>query len=278
MHGCDAVIQRGVKYSRRRRIFGKKSLFIGCSLSEVHLGQASSIVNWRGAMKESLRCLLVLVAAAIPGIGVPRVASADPVTITSGFISVPRVTFSPTELEGTDGVLPFSFMGFISSASGFGLRSCTPCSPTATTISLEIGSAGLDVPGTVTYGNDTYLVGGLDPEAVGAVVLHLTGFASLPPAPSTLNDLATVTGSFELVVNSRFSPPCCGKFGPGNELRGAGTATVSLGADPGAGVPVWAFRSAEYQFSSQAPIPEPASFVLLASGLIGVAVRRRRGR
>jgi hypothetical protein len=54
--------------------------------------------------------------------------------------------------------------------------------------------------------------GGLDPEAVGGIVIRITGFAPLPAAPATLNDVATVTGSFELVANSHFSPPCCGKF------------------------------------------------------------------
>jgi hypothetical protein len=227
-------------------------------------------------MKKLRRCLLVLVASAILGIGVPRVASADPVTITSGFISIPvnHTLPSPIQIVGTDGVLPFSLSGAISAASSMGLLSCAPCLPTATTISLAINSAGLDLPGMLTYGNDTYQVGGLA-DTFGSVVLELSGFALLPPAPSTVNELATVTGSFQLLANSHFTPPCCGR--PGNDLRGSGTATVLLFADPGAGVPVWAFRSAEYQFSSQAPIPEPASFLLMASGLIGVALRHRRG-
>jgi hypothetical protein len=233
----------------------------------------------RKAMKRSSRRLLVFLAAAILGMGVPRTGSADPVTITSGGISIPAgsTVASPIQLGGTDGVLPFSLTGLISSSSFIAPRSC--CLPTATTISLEIGSAGLDVPAMVTYGNDTYPVGGgLDPEEVGGIVIHITGFAPLPAAPATLNDVATTTGTFELVSNSHFSPPCCGKFPPGNDLRGFGTATVSLFADPGAGVPVWGFRSAEYRFSAQAPIPEPASFVLLASGLAGLAVRRRKAR
>jgi hypothetical protein len=90
-------------------------------------------------MKNSLRYLLVPFAAAILGIGVPSVASADPVTITSGRISMPvgSTASSPTQVEGTDGVLPFLFIGFISSASAISPRSC--CLPTATMISLEIG-------------------------------------------------------------------------------------------------------------------------------------------
>ena len=228
-------------------------------------------------MKESLRCLLVLFAAAILEIGVPRVASADPVTITSGSISIPasRTRPSPIQIEGTDGVLTFSLSGVIGAASSMELFFCAPCLPTATTISLAINSAGLDIPGMLTYGVDSYRVGGLE-DTFGTVVLELSGFAVLPRAPSVINELATVTGPFELLANSHFSPPCCG--GPGNDLRGSGTATVLLFGDPGGGVPVWAFRSAEYRFTDQAPIPEPASFVLLASGLIGVAVRRRRGR
>lgn len=224
------------------------------------------------------RRLRVLVAAVILAAGVPGVASADPVTITSGFISVPpsSVLSSPIQVQGTDGVLPFSLIGSISADSSMGLRSCDPCLPTATTLSLALNSNGLDLPALVTYGADSYSVGGMA-DTFGSVVLELTGFAVLPPPPSTINTVATVTGAFQLLPNSHFTPPISGgTFGPGNALIGSGTATVSLFADPGSAVPVWAVRSAVYQFGEQAPIPEPASFVLLASGMVGIAMRRRK--
>lgn len=223
-------------------------------------------------MNHPLRCLL---AAAILGTSVPRVVSADPVTITSGLISVDRAgnVPSPIQLAGTDGTLAFSFMGFISPASSIDVRLCKPCF--GPTISLDITSVGLDLSGTVNYGNDSYRVGSTT-STFGNAFLDLSGFAVLPSPPSSINQLATITGSFQINV-AGFSPPFVpgGPFEPPNSLIGSGVATVSLFVED-RGTLLWSLSSAEYQFAEPAPIPEPASFVLLASGLTALALRRRK--
>jgi hypothetical protein len=228
------------------------------------------------------RPLRFLVAAAILGASVPRIASADPVTITTGVVSISRSLSSAEsiQLQGTDGVLPFSLDGFFSSASGIGVLTCTPCSPTQRTLSLLINTSGTDLVGTVIYGDDHYRVGGVA-DTVGNVFLQISGVALIPPAPLSVSDLATVSGLFT-IDRAGFQPPISGgQFGSGNSLVGAGLARVSLFAeDTGHGVLSWSLGSAEYQFGvgEQAPIPEPASFVLLASGLVGVAMRWRKRR
>jgi PEP-CTERM motif-containing protein len=224
------------------------------------------------------RPLRFLLTAAILGTSVPGLASADPVTITSGLIAVPRSTLasSPIQLEGTDGTFAFSFMGSINSASSIGVRACTvsPCFP-GTTISLSINSNGVDLPGMLTYGDDTYRVGGIA-DTVGSVSLVISGLAVLPSAPTSTNQLATIMAPFQIDRGSFAPPSIGGPFGPGNTMLGSGTATVSLLADDTGGDLRWGLRSAEYRFEEQAPIPEPASFVLLGSGLIGIAMRVER--
>jgi PEP-CTERM motif len=227
-------------------------------------------------MKRPLRFLLAL---AVLGTSLPRLASADPVTITSGVISVARssLAFSPIRLEGTDGALAFSFMGSIDPASSIGVRTCSvdPCQP-GTTIPLYINSSGSDLPGMLTYGGDTYPVGGTAEDTVGSVRLVISGFAVLPPAPTSTNQFATIMAPFQIDSGFFVPPGTGGPFGPGNALVGSGTVTVSLFADDTGSYPGWGLSSAAYRFEQQSPIPEPASLILFASGLVGVAVRRRK--
>ena len=95
-----------------------------------------------------------------------------------------------------------------------------------------------------------------------------------------MTTLPEVNGS-SVVVTAPFMVSEGSFFRPGDAaswpLHGGGLATLTLTANPS--LPVWEFSHLRYDFQTTAPVPEPATLVLVGGGLVGVLrVRKRRPR
>lgn len=191
---------------------------------------------------------------------------ADQIALTSGVIdllvSPAGSSIGTFRLTGDRG---FTFDG--SWAGGFTQPVGNPLIPGAT-VTLQGSATGLDVGGTVTLDGVTYTgIGGLDSPA-GAIV-H---FATTATLPSVLSPPAAVTAPFTL--DFLFYPTSL----QSHALVGSGNATIFLGEDKGFGVPSWQVTRVRAELSDTAPVPEPATFLLVGAGLGWAAVRRRQRR
>ncbi len=213
---------------------------------------------------------LLIACFAFVALAVPS-ARADDITVTSGSVIIASGIAPPgtVSVHGTDG------FSFVAGLNGTGLplaTGCgpgTPCGPGAT-LPLAASWSGLDIRnGVVTLDGVTYTdVGGLN--SPNQLVFNLLGTATAPSFNGAQS--ATVTAPFTL--SGFFVSP----NGQAN-LLGGGLATLML--DRNAASPdSWNYDGIRYDFgaTNNVATPEPASLILLGTGLALVVGRRLRKR
>jgi hypothetical protein len=195
-------------------------------------------------------------------------ANGDPIRILGGSVTLVGGASSDNrvDIHGTQG-----FRGeFIPGVAG-GQWVCLPCGPPGTPISLDAILDTVDGSGTVDFGGTTFAVGSIGGSPGTAVVAlrFLSGSVVLPP----LGQRATLSAPFELGLSRVFLE--VGEPGAAVlSLTGRGMATFDVVANQ-SGEPLWELSSLRYDFE---PVPEPASLLLIGTGILALAARRNRHR
>ena len=212
-------------------------------------------------------------AALLLGIALsmPAAAAADTIAITAGTLHG-EPAGARIHLEGSGLVLDGSgdVTGGRWELGGFCRGTPDVCGPGSTT-SLLASWNDHDFPGNATLNGRSFTLG-MQTSTQGSAFVEFTGSAVLPlftgaeritvTAPfafrgSILTPIDEVTGSSTLVF-----------------LTGRGNATINMIWNTTAGG-AWQFENALYRFSATDPVPEPATILLVGSGITALALRRR---
>jgi hypothetical protein len=212
-------------------------------------------------------------------LGVARSARADQMTwIQSGYYSITDQGDSYRfEVFNSFQNYLVTVAGSAMSVAGISQISCSICDPGQTfaigrsTANTQAGAAGAVPMGvaTMTSGSQTNRY-------------RLEGWLTFLADSVTLPAWSAADLSFDVPFRARVSFNGFDLDQPGGGVfvrwNGAGTAHVTFTPTPDGR---WANATGEllrFDFSNAAPVPEPASMVLIATGLLGVAgaIRRRR--
>jgi hypothetical protein len=132
--------------------------------------------------------------------------------------------------------------------------------------------------GFAKYGNDRYHTGAAG-DSEGHLNFNILGGPIPLPLPGATGETRSVSHSFTMsgVIFPPFSMPGAIM----NTLTGSGIATLTVVGGPGnqESPIVWEFQRGEYRFTVEAgepaPVSEPTSFLLFASGFGSLVLKRR---
>ena len=194
-------------------------------------------------------------------------ASADPIVlhgsviISSGFVGL---HFATGHLEASSALI-------FSDPVGFGETSplCGPCGAPGDRFDLREGIDTTDGDGFVETAGHSFPFGGLFGfnDWAQMRLIFETGPLVLPP----LGSAASISTPFRVGESGLFIPDEARIGTTSFSLTGRGIATVNF-VDRGG---LWEFGGLRYDF---APTPEPASALLIGTGLLALSGLRRRRR